>query len=106
MLLVIAADPQVRIRDIAATVGITERAAQSIVTDLLAAGYVERIRQGRRNRYAIVAGRHLRHPSQRTVPVQALIDLFTGSDLLASVPVPSEQPRSEAELLESGPAQE
>jgi hypothetical protein len=46
----IAGDPQVRIRDIAQRIGITERVAQSIVTDLLEAGYLERKRKGRRNR--------------------------------------------------------
>ncbi|MDP4508940.1 winged helix-turn-helix domain-containing protein [Nonomuraea turcica] len=88
MLLLIAADPQVRVRDIAKSIGITERAAQSIVTDLLEAGYVEREREGRRNRYAILPGRHLRHPSQSTIPVQAIIDLFARFGLPAGGPGP------------------
>lgn len=86
MLLLIAADPQVRVRDIAKGIGITERAAQSIVTDLVGAGYVER--EGRRNRYAILPGRHLRHPSQSTIPVQAVIDLFACFGLPAGGPGP------------------
>jgi predicted transcriptional regulator len=52
-MLVIAHDPTVRMREIAATVGITERAAQRIVSDLVEAGYVDRTRVGRRNEYAI-----------------------------------------------------
>ncbi|MGN9847264.1 helix-turn-helix transcriptional regulator [Nonomuraea sp. H19] len=87
VLVAIAADPQVRIRDIAQRIGITERAAQSIVTDLLEAGHVERVREGRRSRYAIVPGRRLRHSSQNTIPVQALIDLF--SDRASTRPAPA-----------------
>lgn len=52
-MLAIARDPRVRIREIAASVGITERAAQRIVGELVAAGYVDRKRVGRRNEYAI-----------------------------------------------------
>ncbi|GGT05562.1 hypothetical protein GCM10010156_74110 [Planobispora rosea] len=76
VLRMIAADPQARLRDIAAAIGITERAVGRIVSDLRQAGYIDRQREGRRNRYAILPGRHLRHPSQRTIPVQALLDLF------------------------------
>jgi DNA-binding MarR family transcriptional regulator len=49
VLLSIAHDPRARMRDIAAVVGITERAAQRIVADLIAAEYVSRERHGRRN---------------------------------------------------------
>jgi uncharacterized membrane protein len=52
-LLCIADDPGVRLRDIAATLGITERSAFAIVTDLAAAGYVVKERDGRRNRYEV-----------------------------------------------------
>ncbi|MFB4273448.1 helix-turn-helix transcriptional regulator [Nonomuraea sp. GTA35] len=65
VLLIIARDHEVRSRDIAAVIGITERSAQGIVAGLLRAGYVERVREGRHNRYAIVPGHYLRHPSQR-----------------------------------------
>ena len=51
MLLCLHRNPRVRLRDIAQTVGITERAAQRIVSDLVEAGYVSRKREGRRNRY-------------------------------------------------------
>lgn len=62
VLLTIARDPQVRLRDLAATVGITERAAQKIAADLAEAGYITRTRAGRRNVYAVVSGRPFRHP--------------------------------------------
>jgi DNA-binding transcriptional ArsR family regulator len=53
VLVCIAHDPGVRLRDIAATIGITERSAFSIVTDLTEAGYVVKHKDGRRNRYRI-----------------------------------------------------
>jgi len=53
VLVCIARDPGVRLRDIAATVGITERSAYGIVNDLASAGYVVKNKAGRRNRYAI-----------------------------------------------------
>lgn len=62
VLVCIAEDPQVRARDIATRVGITERAAQSIIADLAADGYLTRTRIGRRNRYQIHPGLPLRHP--------------------------------------------
>jgi predicted transcriptional regulator len=62
VLVAIARDPQVRLRDVAAQVGITERAAQKIVADLVAAGYLSRIREGRRNAYTVASGRPFRHP--------------------------------------------
>jgi DNA-binding IclR family transcriptional regulator len=53
VLLVIAEDPSVRLREIGDRVGVTERAAHRIVDDLVAAGYVSRTRSGRRNQYTI-----------------------------------------------------
>ncbi|HEX4811875.1 MAG TPA: winged helix-turn-helix domain-containing protein [Nonomuraea sp.] len=79
VLVILAGNPRARIRDIAAAIGITERAAHGIINDLVQEGYVERVREGRRNRYEIVPGGRLRHPSQNTVPVQGLIDLFAGT---------------------------
>ena len=52
-LLCLAQDSRARMRDIAASVGITERAAQRIVSDLVSAGYVDRAREGRRNTYTL-----------------------------------------------------
>ena len=52
-LVCIAHDPGVRLRDIAASVGITERSAYGIVTDLISSGYIVKDKNGRRNRYSI-----------------------------------------------------
>jgi hypothetical protein len=62
VLVCIAEDPETRGRDIAEKVGITERAAQSIIADLVTDGYVSKFRDGRRNRYAIHPDAPLRHP--------------------------------------------
>ena len=77
VLLTIARDSDVRIRDIAAIVGITERAAQRIVADLIEAGYVTRERIGRRNHYSVHPGLKMRHPSQREQDVGPLLDLLS-----------------------------
>jgi DNA-binding MarR family transcriptional regulator len=58
-------DPDVRLRDIAASVGITERAAAQIVKDLEHAGYLTKTRDGRRNHYEVHADLRLRHASHR-----------------------------------------
>jgi DNA-binding MarR family transcriptional regulator len=62
VLFVLAQTPDMRIRDVAARVGITERAAQRMITDLEHAGYLSVERVGRRNRYHLMAQRPLRHP--------------------------------------------
>ena len=62
VLLTIARDPEIRLRDLADAVGVTERAAQKIAADLVEAGYITRTRAGRRNVYAVVPGRPFRHP--------------------------------------------
>ena len=76
VLLAIADDGDIRIRDIAARVGITERAAQRIVADLIAEGYVTRERNGRRNRYVVNATVKMRHPSQREQEIGGLLELL------------------------------
>jgi predicted transcriptional regulator len=76
VLLCIAADPDVRLRDVAETVGITERATQRIVADLVEAGFVQRRRVGRRNRYEIDRGVRMRHPSQFEHEIGELLDLL------------------------------
>ena len=62
VLLCLAAEPDARLRDVAAAVGITERSVQHIIADLAAAGVVERTREGRRNRYTLHPEAPLRHP--------------------------------------------
>jgi len=76
VLLCLARDPNVRLRDVAETVGITERAAQRILGDLVEAGYVERERIGRRNHYTVNAALAMRHSSQRNLEVGQLLDLL------------------------------
>src|SRR5437588_12159815 len=79
-LLYIARDPDARARDIAQHVGITERAAQRIIADLITGGYVERAKIGRRNRYTINRHAHLRHPAFQDREIGALIDIFHEDD--------------------------
>src|ERR671916_3158834 len=69
----IAADPGGRLRDIAASVGITERTAAQIVNDLEQAGYLTKTRVGRRNQYEIHGELPLRHPQHRHHTVGELI---------------------------------
>lgn len=75
VLLCIAAEPESLLRDVAAQVGITERAVQRIVAELEADGYLIRHRAGRRNNYTIRADLPLRHPIERHQRVSALIAL-------------------------------
>jgi DNA-binding MarR family transcriptional regulator len=82
VLLCIARDPDVRLRDVAQQVGITERAAQRILADLVEAGYVERERHGRRNRYVINGDSPmLRHEAQEGHEIGSLLDLLRLADL-------------------------
>lgn len=78
MLLVLAEDPDARLRDVAARVGITERAVQKIVRDLQAEGVVEVSRHGRRNRYRINARKSLQHPLTVSRTVGQLLALMRG----------------------------
>jgi predicted transcriptional regulator len=75
VLLCIAAEPEVLMRDVATRVGITERAVQRIVADLEEAGYLVRQRVGRRNEYSIKGDLPLRHPVERHQRVTALLAL-------------------------------
>lgn len=76
VLLAIVDDPGIRIRDIAARVGITERAAQRIVRELLTEGYLDARKVGRRNTYSVNAERPLRHPMEEGRTVGQLIALL------------------------------
>ena len=73
VLQVIAANPTARLRDIAQTVGITERTAAQIVNDLEQAGYLSKSRDGRRNHYEVHEDLPLRHPQHRHHTVGDLI---------------------------------
>ena len=76
VLLSIAQDPRARMRDIAAVVGITERAAQRIVADLIASEYVSRERDGRRNRYTVRTDLSINLPSQRDIDLGSLLHVL------------------------------
>jgi hypothetical protein len=73
--MVIARDPQARVRDIAERVGITERAAHRIVADLCGEGFVSRTRVGRRTVYDIHPDRHFRHPALREEVIGPLLEI-------------------------------
>ena len=79
VLLCIAHDPGARLRDIAATVGITERSAYGIVTDLTAAGYVVKQKDGRRNRYQIQAHLPLPEPASQQLAIGEVLALLAGA---------------------------
>jgi predicted transcriptional regulator len=76
VLLCLARDPNVRLRDVADSIGITERAAQRILADLVEAGYVERSRVGRRNSYTIHREGMMRHSAQVDHEIGELLDLL------------------------------
>ena len=80
VLLCIQRDPDVRFRDIAETVGITERAAQRIVADLIDSGYVDSERIGRRNHYRVNTDVAMRHPAQEGHDVGELLRLLELDD--------------------------
>ncbi|MET7299152.1 helix-turn-helix domain-containing protein [Embleya sp. NPDC005575] len=75
VLSVIARDPGVRVRDIAAACLLTERAVQAILVDLEDGGYLTRRRSGRRNIYQVVPGTEVRHPADRGRAVADALDL-------------------------------
>lgn len=75
VLLLLAKDPELRLRDAADRIGITERAVQRIVADLEASRYLQRERQGRRNRYRVNRDLPLRHPIEAHRKIASLIAL-------------------------------
>ena len=86
VLLCIAHDPGARLRDVAASLGITERSAHGIVTDLAEAGYVIKLKDGRRNNYRVQANLPVPGPGTREPAVGELLALFAG-------PGPARPPR-------------
>ncbi len=77
ILLLVAQQPDIRIRDLAKAAQVTERTAQTMITDLEEAGYISKKRVGRRNRYTVEKRRAFRHPAESGHKVGELIDLFT-----------------------------
>lgn len=71
----LARDPEARLRDVAVQVGITERAVQGIVADLVAAGHLDKQRAGRRNTYRVHRPARLRHPLEQGISIGEFLDL-------------------------------
>ncbi len=81
VLFCLSRDPDMRMRDIASDVGITERAVQRIVAELRAAGYLNGERDGRRVEYTILRDKHLRHPLESACRIGDVLDVLEGSRL-------------------------
>jgi hypothetical protein len=86
VLTTIARRPDLRLREIAAQVGITERAVQSLVGDLVRAGYLERIREGRRNRYVVRGDQPITTAGHRGNELSDLISALIPGPLVGPSP--------------------
>jgi predicted ArsR family transcriptional regulator len=84
VLLCVTHDPGVRLRDIAASLDITERSAFTIITDLVEAGYVVKEKDGRRNRYRIQTHLPLPEPTPRERTVGEVLALLADADATAT----------------------
>src|SRR5882762_2450509 len=89
VLLYLAHDPGARLRDIAARLGITERRAHGIITDLAEAGYVITRKDGRRNRYQIQAHLPVPEPGTREPAVREVVALFAAGHRTGTGPAPA-----------------
>jgi DNA-binding MarR family transcriptional regulator len=76
VLICLARDPELVLREVALLVGITERAVQRIVADLEEGGYLERSKEGRRNTYRLTLTKKLRHPVEGNCHVRDLVELI------------------------------
>jgi DNA-binding HxlR family transcriptional regulator len=76
VLICLAQEPDIRLRDVAARIGITERAVQNLLADLEAEGLVEHQRKGRRNSYRLHLDQPLRHPIEAHREVGELVELM------------------------------
>ncbi|NMR19508.1 transcriptional regulator [Cellulomonas fimi] len=79
LLLAVARDPDVRVHDLAALVGISDRAALMILDDLERSGYLHRQRVGRRNRYTVHPHQPFRHPTTAAHDIDELLAIFSTS---------------------------
>ncbi|MER5736898.1 MULTISPECIES: helix-turn-helix domain-containing protein [unclassified Streptomyces] len=82
VLLAVARDPEMRLRDVAARCGVTERTVQAIVADLEEGGYLARARasDGRRNRYRVNPGASFRHPAEAGHEIAGLLEFLVRED--------------------------
>ena len=76
VLLCLHSQPDLAVREIAAKVGITERAVLRIISELEGEGYISRERVGRRNQYSFALDKRLRHPLEAHRKIKALLDLI------------------------------
>ncbi|MHA7139977.1 MULTISPECIES: helix-turn-helix transcriptional regulator [unclassified Arthrobacter] len=81
VLLAVTANSRALVEDIAATVGITARATLHILADLEDAGYLQRVREGRRTRYVVQPTQHFRHPATAHQEIGALLAIFTPTNV-------------------------
>jgi hypothetical protein len=95
VLLCIAHDPGVRLRDIAASAGITERSAYGIVTDLTTAGYVTKEKDGRRNRYQIQPHMPLPEPGGQGTAIGEVLAVLAGAGQPVTRPAPAPDGRQQ-----------
>ncbi|MBK7623458.1 MAG: MarR family transcriptional regulator [Kineosporiaceae bacterium] len=79
VLLAVSREPEIRVRDLAAQVGVTERRVQTIVAELEDEGYLARHRIGRRTHYQLLSGRPFRHQLEAGRSVDDLLALFSAS---------------------------
>jgi hypothetical protein len=79
VLVEIARDPRIRLTDISAAVGLTERAVQLILSDLERTGFLTRTRVGRRNHYTVDYDHPFRHQAQQGLRVGPLLELLTAA---------------------------
>lgn len=90
VLVEIARNPRARVRDISAIIGITERATQAIIADLERAGYVQRVRVGRRTRYVVHMDNPFRHSAQDGLQVGPFLEMLAGTAALAGSATPEQ----------------
>lgn len=76
VLVQISNNPEIKVKEIAAAVGITERSAQSILKDLVAEGFIEATKSGRRNIYRISSDAHLKHPAESSLTLKQFLAVF------------------------------
>ena len=76
VLICLARDPDLRLRDLADLIGITDRAVSTLIDELEAAGYLKRSKVGRRNRYEVHIDRPMRHPVAHGHDIGELIDVM------------------------------
>ena len=77
ILILLSQEPEARLRDIAESVGVTERAATAIINDLEEAGYLTRSREGRRNRYTVHKNKKFRHHIESGHSIDELLAIFS-----------------------------